>query len=372
MVISREASVRLNEVPTRNMKAYELYLKARSLPGVSGFGIGTYFGSVEKGVSLLRQAIKLDDDFSEAYFLLGDLYASLNKSDSTIYVIKEGIIRSPQSAGGYLALANYSGELKWLRRGYALDTAAGLLSYGNWFRESGYGAAAVRCFQEAARRLPNHVEPVLQLATVYNWMGVENSLQKYIALAKRLDPQSRQTLELDVFVQRFRVSPEDWIPTARKYFGDDSLGYYKDLGVAYLYARRWKEAEAAYAKTNYRDMDLGLVMLKTGRPDSARLIFRQSLDFHLTHPGTWNGNLARIYAVMGDRQKALAYYREVMQPYGFIYFFRVDPFTDFIREDPGYKKLEAHALAYVEDQLTQINDESGKPLDLGKLLERVK
>lgn len=371
LVLTSEANAQINQVPTRNMEAYELFRRAKALPGISGFGIGTYTGSTEKGIRLLKEAIRLDDDFADAYFLLGNLYFALHQLDSAILTVKEGIIRNPRAAIGFDALAYYTGQLKWLKKAYALDTASGLVSYGDAFRDQGELSTAVRCYQEAARRMPNNVSPVVRIASLYVLMSAEDSVQKYQSLARRLDPLSSETLEAEVFTKRFRVAPEEWKETSRKYYGDDSISYYKDLGVVYLFAKQWKDAEAAYAKTNYRDMDLGLVMLKTGREDSARTIFKRSLDYHLTHSGGWDGNLARIYAVVGNREKALEYYKKVLLPYGYISFFRIDPFTDYIREDPAYKKLEAEAATNITNQIQQIKDDIGKPLNLEGRLARL-
>jgi len=369
VAISPEVNARLKEVPTKNMEAYDLFLKARSLPGVSGFGIGTSYASVERGIVLMKQAIKLDQDFADAYLLLAGFYWEMGKKDSALVLAKEGVLASPLSADGYSLLSQLTGEMKWLRRTLALDTAAGLKEMGWALWSAGDKASSLRCFMEARKRTPNDVGLLVDMATCYNWMGIVDSVQHYIRLAKRIDPRSREVLEMQVMSSRFTNDLEAWKAAAVPYYGDDSLGYYKDLGVVYLFARKWKEAEAAYARTNYRDIDLGLVLLKTGREDSGRQVLRQSLIYHNTHPGGWLGNVARLHAVLGNRKEALEYYQKVQSDKFYTNFFKVDPFTDYIRDDPEYKKLEEEAQSKVKAIIETIKENSRKPFSISEVLE---
>ena len=273
LVISRETVARLDEVPTKNMKAYELYLKARAIPRPAGGGIGTYYGSTRKGISYLKEALKLDPDFGGAYVLMGRLYSRLEaQDDSAVMLTKEGIIRNPQSAGGYQQLYSLTGEVSWLKRAYALDTIAGLLSYGDAFWNAGEVSTALSCYQEARRRAPNSVAVLINIGDFYSDLMIQDSVSKYLELAKKLDPQSREIIgfEFSLVGHSSLKSQEEWKPIVKRYYEDDSVSYFKSLGVFYLFSRKWKEAEAAYTKTDYRDIDVGLVLMKTNREDSGR------------------------------------------------------------------------------------------------------
>lgn len=373
LVISPETVAQLEEVPTQNMQAYELYLKAKALPPVAGFGIGTYYGSVRKGIALLRQVIALDPEFADAYILQAEMYSSLeNSSDSAILMAKEGVLINPKSADGYSLLANLTGDLKWLKKAYELDTVAGLITFSRILRNQGKVHYAVRCQQEARRRAPNLITPLLYLSGTYGFagLGIVDSLKHYLALAMKLDPLSRDFMEYESFSLRFIVVPEEWEAASRDYYGEDTASFYKDAGIAYLYARRWKEAEAAYAKTEYRDMDLGLIMLKTGREDSGRVIFKRSLAYHLSH-GSGSLNLARIYAVTGYRKEALQHYTKALSGLRFMLFFEIDPFTDYIRDDPEYQALIKSTKLRVTSELELIRQNGSKPLSLGEILAEI-
>lgn len=367
--ITSGAQARMDQIPTRNMEAYNLYLKARSLPLVSGGGIGTYYGTVQKGIGMLKKAIELDPDFGEAHVQMGLLYAQLErKKDSAIALIKDGIITTPTSVAGFVALSELTGQARWLRRVYSLDTVAGLISLANILQSNGAYPWAVRCNQEAHRKAPNLVNPLVNLAQIYFAMGVDDSVFAKLAIAKTIDPKSREILELEKFM--FYLAPEEYQKIATRYYGDDSLSYYKSIGVSYLFNRQWKEAEAAYAKTNYRDMDLGLVMLKTGRLDSGRTILQQALDYQLAHSG-WSLNLARIYAALGNRSQALDHYHRLFARELMATLIRIDPFTDYIRNDYDFKKLENECKNRIQGQLDQIRQDASKPFDLEEQLRHV-
>ncbi len=369
VVISREATARFEEVPTQNMKAYELYLKARALPSATGFGIGTYYGSTRKAITLLKEAVALDPDFGDAYILMGRFYSELEDAyDSAVLMTKEGIICNPSSADGYIQLAFLTGREKWLRQAYALDTANGLLSIGQVLEDQGEISSGIRCFQEARRRIPNQVEPLIFISIAYSSMNLPDSADKYFNLARNLDPQSREILKVQVSYHKFFRDAEAWKPIAKRYYGDDSIGYYKDLGVAYLYARKWKEAEAAYGRTDYRDMDVGLLLIKTDRPDSGRKVLQRSLAYQLSHGGG-DINLARIYAVLGNRKEALVNYQRLLAKVNLLWFLQIDPFTDYIRDDPEFKKMNDEAVSKLKQQVQQIRSEANKPFRLEDLLK---
>ena len=106
IIISKEANEKIVAIPTTNVEAYELYLKAKSIPWPTGQGIGTYYGETEKAKILLRQAIALDPDYAQANVLMSEVFwfvsthAQLadtkNKKpnyDSAEFYAKEAILR---------------------------------------------------------------------------------------------------------------------------------------------------------------------------------------------------------------------------------------------------------------------------------------
>ena len=150
-----------------------------------------------------------------------------------------------------------------------------------------------------------------------------------------------------------------------KYYGDDSLSYFKAMGIIYLFNRKWKEAEGYYARTQYRDMDLGLVMLKTGRRDSGKLILRQSLEYRDAHGGGGYFKGSRIQAALGNKAKAIEYFNKVLESgYYDLLVLRNDPFWDELREEPEFKILVEKMEKKNVEMLNQIKADGRKPFSL--------
>lgn len=78
-----------------------------------------------------------------------------------------------------------------------------------------------------------------------------------------------------------------------------------------------------------------------------------------------------MYAALGNREKALEYYRNVFSGGLYQSFFKIDPFTDLIRDDPEYKKIEAEARARLEADLQEIRRNMGKPFSWSEVLAKI-
>lgn len=370
ITISREANAKIAAIPTSNMEAYEFYLKARAIPKAAGGGIGTYYGSEDKAISLLKEAIALDPDFVQPYVLLSSYYQGIiGKYDSAVMLAKEAIIRDPTSAHGYIALASTQEDpsisSKWLRKAYALDTIAGLLSFADLYETMGDIPKSIQCFSQVINLAPDRFESYTGKAGIYIQMAQMDSTNKYLTLAGEAAPNSSAIYLLQWRSAAFSGQLELSRNAAMKYYGDDSLSYFKAMGIIYLFNRKWKEAEGYYARTQYRDMDLGLVMLKTGRRDSGKLILRQSLEYRDAHGGGGYFKGSRIQAALGNKAKAIEYFNKVLESgYYDLLVLRNDPFWDELREEPEFKILVEKMEKKNVEMLNQIKADGRKPFSL--------
>jgi serine/threonine protein kinase/tetratricopeptide (TPR) repeat protein len=108
----------IEEKPTQDKEAYDLYLRARSLVyGQSGLSGETQAENATKAVTLLESAITRDSKFMLAYCVLGDAQLNLDyfvggEDEAPLFKAKEAIgaaLRiSPNSAEAHLVLARYS------------------------------------------------------------------------------------------------------------------------------------------------------------------------------------------------------------------------------------------------------------------------
>jgi TolB-like protein/Flp pilus assembly protein TadD len=107
--VSLMAGVRPNEVGTKNVEAYELYLQARSI-----YLHGSTAADFENVVKYLRQALNLDDSFARAWANLAGAYGSLTDlgaidpqigREKARDAAKRAIAADPNLAYGHLSLA---------------------------------------------------------------------------------------------------------------------------------------------------------------------------------------------------------------------------------------------------------------------------
>jgi tetratricopeptide (TPR) repeat protein len=92
------------------------------------------------------------------------------------------------------------------------------------------------------------------------------------------------------------------------------------------------------------DTSLGIVHARRGEADLAMECVRRALDsprsFGHTHH-TWY-NIACVYAVLGDTDKAMAWLeRSVDTGFPCWPFFRIDPHLESLREEPAFTRLVA-------------------------------
>jgi tetratricopeptide (TPR) repeat protein len=379
IAITPEAYEKLIKPPTTNIKAYELYLKARSLSWGAGFGIGAHFGGAVNTITLLKEAIALDPDYVQPYVLLSTLYLrfsfgsarmenmeNLGSYDSAVLLAKEAIIIDPTSADGYIALANtqnFENSLKWLYKAVELDSLMGLIGLAKAYRNKGEFPKAIQCFSEAVKYGPNSYEPYLGKAIIYSSMAQVDSMNKYLALSNKMAPNTREIYGTRMQWNVFKGKIDGTMELAKKFYGEDTLNFNKEMGIVYLMARNWKKAESYYLKTGYRDMDWGLVLINTGRRDSGMLVLKNSLAYR--GPNGWPGDLSRINAVLGNKELAIADFEKLVgSGWHDIGWVRNDPFWDELREEPKFKKIAEAVERKNDEMLNQIEENQNRKFSL--------
>jgi serine/threonine-protein kinase len=243
--------------PTRNLPAYDLYLKGR-------FAWNQRTGAaLKEAVQYLEQAVALDSSFARAWAALADAY---------ILVVP---------------YAGLSPEKTWPKakaaatRALQLDSTSAealtSLGYGTMLYEWNW-AAADSSFRRAIAANPNY-------ATAHHWYA------DFLAGRGRLDEslrEMRRAHELD--------------PLSR------IIGI--ELGWVYYLLHRTKEAEEQVRRIialdrNYAHayMILGLVQMQAGDPAAAIASLRHANELGDFYPHT-SGALASAYAAAGDRAAA--------------------------------------------------------------------
>jgi serine/threonine protein kinase/Tfp pilus assembly protein PilF len=244
--------------PTRNLEAYDLYLKGR-------FAWNQRTGAaLKEAVRYLEQAIALDSSFARAWAALSDAYilvvpyAGLSP--------KEMWPKAKAAATRALRLDSTSAE------------AHTSLAYGTMLYEWAWNAAEAS-FRRAIMANPNY-------ATAHHWYA------DFLAGRGRLDEslrEMRRAHELDPLSRIIGV----------------------ELGWVYYLMHRTKEAEEQVRHTlaldrNYAHgyMILGLIQLQAGDPRAAIASLEQATELGDHYPHT-SGALASAYAAAGNRAAAL-------------------------------------------------------------------
>ena len=285
--------------PTKSIDAYDLFLQASFHPET--FGVGMPVSWHHQAEAQLKKAIRIDPDFAQSYLELAKLYnyqylASAegeDKKDSIELLVNIALEKDPNLVEGYVHLASISSTrnkslgflsihtlnndstLMWLKKAYEIDPIQGLMGYASLYFASGNFPAAVHCYNQVLKFSPWHTDALLGKASLFGYMDVPDSSLYYLSIVEKLDPTNpnlfdRKILEISLMMHRFVLKQDltEFLKTVERQYGNDrdAVGY--RMGVALLFARKFKEAEKFYRMSQYRDMDFGLLMMQTGRPDS--------------------------------------------------------------------------------------------------------
>ena len=383
--ISREIEKKITTPPTDNLLAYDLYLQALAKSGKSsGFGIGTYVGNSQAAIDLLRKVLDLDPNYAQAMALLSENYRDIGVRipggrgdemiDSSVFMAKEAIIHAPDEATGYIALANATSggmggrvgtaakptDLKWYQKAYEVDSVAGRVPLGNAYLEVGSYPQAMKLFQEEIEYSPRQHTGFKAKASAYIFLGRADSAIKYLRIADDLAPNVQDVAAVWTYLYLFQGDIDSAEPYVKAYYTTDSLDtlrYNKEMGVCSIFGKNWDLAEKYYANTNYRDMDLGLVLMRTGREDSGRVILEKALQFRHELRDPWSGDYSRINAMLGNYDVAIAELKKLVdEGWHDYYWLKNDPFWDEIRHLPEFKQIEADFYRRNEEMLQEIKE----------------
>jgi len=380
--ISPEAEAQIRQQPTASIEAYDLYLQARALAFKNwGVGIGSNISNREKAIVLINEALQLDPGYSQALALIADIYRWYSTYlpgkddllDSTFILAKSAIDNHPQVAEGYIALGRaieirhgIDSALNWYRQAFEIDPFLGLISIGESYYRNGNYPIALWYFSQKISLYPKQLDGYLHKALAYSKLGVIDSVEKYLNIAKMIDPDAREVFEREYQIYQFRGDTELTLKAATEYFDNDSIGFNRAMGIASIFGSDWEKAEEYYGNTSYRDMDIGLILWKTGRQDSAMTFLQEAIDYRMSvsHFNEWTAfDLSRIHALMGEDAKALNFLRLAVDKGWHDYtWFHNDPYLMEIKDTEDFKDIADDLDQKNQQMLEKIKTESNKPL----------
>ncbi len=300
-VLTPEEKASIETTPTRDMEAYDLYLRARSLVNVFGANNRTRHENLLKAEPLLQAAIARDPKFVLAYCLL----AEVQWNDPWQEPPQERIARARANLEKALKLAPESGEVHLQLGSFYYNVGNGQLA------SSGDVKRAEEEFRIAARKLPNSVIVIRALADFEKSRGQWKESLRHLRRAAELDPHDP----------------------------DAAL----ELAELYGALRRYDEADKVLDNAIGMNWQIANVMLLERRYDEAVTLFSSLEEIGRTHNtlpsknisyerGEWELELGTIARAQGQKEKARAAFEASKKD-----------FTDWLVQKPQ----EPKALGYV-------------------------
>lgn len=252
--------------PTRDMEAYNAFLK-----GKYQWNKWT-LESLYEAISYFMEAIKIDDEFAEAYALLSSCYAYLgslgHKSKDEAYQKALTFANKALDLDNNLVTAHIA--LAWVKLSYELNWTGAGISY------------------RTARRLnPGLAEPRLH----YSWF---------------LSAIKKHSLAIEELKTALTLDPLNLIVS-------------KSLGDAYFHAQRYEEAIQTFKKTidlepTFRSAWEMLAFAYAHKGDFDKAVTAVKEYYRQAgHPLKGVGAVAYIYGLKGDRETALRYFEKLQE-----------------------------------------------------------
>ncbi len=214
---------KLKEIPTKNLRAYDLFLKGRhafNLFNVEGYRTAEKY---------FKQALEEDPDFTQAYSYLANTYSALMSWNGDL---------SPEES--YKKINLYLPEV--LKRG-ATDIDYLTKAYVEFFISKDF-ASAEKWILKAMEIGPNNDNVLYAYSYVLNMMGRASEALQYVEKAKAIDPTGVSGFNFQGICLYLLGRHEEATATFREVLQlyPNALRIYDHLARVYLTTRNFQEA----------------------------------------------------------------------------------------------------------------------------------
>jgi tetratricopeptide (TPR) repeat protein len=356
---------RLETAPTLNTEAYDLYLKASSL-NTLGDGTG---GNNKKSVVFLKQAIQLDPLFADAYALLSEDFVFISLVapdpkrwfDSATIFAQKSIDLSPDREAGYIAMAKtkqfqglYDDALKWLFKAHAIKPfSINQAIHFNYLKNNKYGKA-YEWVKKAIDYDPAEPGNYSAEADIFLKVGLLDSMKNSFDRTRRM---KNKTTGMDWSARNYYLfsgNEEEYTTLCKKAFALDEKAFNHQMVVFYVMQRNWRKADSLYPISSRPDnMDAGLVKIHKGDKKQGSIILKNTIETRKKFLGfadEWHHfDISRCYAALRDSRYIYYFNKAVERGWHDYTFIEHDPFFDFVRNTPEFKKLRQKVYERNED-----------------------
>jgi serine/threonine protein kinase/tetratricopeptide (TPR) repeat protein len=319
---------------TTSVEAYNDYLQARFY--LNEYLVNSKLASLEEGKRLLLHAISIDKNFADAYALLGEFQSF--QAANFVEGAEENMNRAELAAENAVRLNPQSSE--------------GLIALGGIYGEEGREQEAIRILRRAVALAPNNGTAWQMLAYAYYYAGLGELAEQAYGKVVELNPSTPQPhwmhARMLLYLGRLGEAEQEMRQLVVK--NPDQFKALAYLGQVLYYEHKFDEAgtnlERAVALSGDSSDDSAVVsaaFLYASRHQPEK-IDRRILRFRLQDvidgdQAYWTGG---VYALLGDRQRALEWLRRTVALGDVNYpWFQKDKNYDSLRGDPEYQGIMA-------------------------------
>ena len=327
---------------TASPQAYNLYLQARY--SRNEYYMSTQAESLRRGVQYSQEAIAKDPSFAEAYALL-----------ATLYMMETANITTD-------AAENLAASERAARKAVALkpDSVDVLMALGGVLTEQGRNVEALKILRHAANVAPNSEAVWDLLGYLYHYTGLLDLAEKAYDRSIDLNPTTNRIHWMHARMHLFQGRPEESEQEMRRLLASNpdqfkALAY---LGEFLYYQGKYDEAEKALT----RAVELGRTSGDEAPPVLAAFLYasrgqRDRIDPRVLQyrpeqyvDGDGAYWLGGIYAMLGEKQKALTWLRRAVTLGNHNYpWFQRDRNYDSLRNDPEYQKIMDEVRGHLDE-----------------------
>ena len=381
---------RIEQSPTRNLAAYDLYLKGREL-------YNRYRkADNEAAIELFLKALELDPAFALAYAGLGDAYAQRalrfgfppSWLDTSLEVSRRAIALNSELAEGYkaLGLANhikgkYREDLDATRRAAEINPnyAAAVSNVGADLRSMGRLDEALPWSLRGLELDPTSAVGSAIIGSIYGALGDARQAERWLKRSLELQPdlaQGHHTL-IDLYLHERRdeealrqarnamtLLPKDSLVLFTAAFSELVTGnlprarqLFEQVLPSFRGVRQGVRNAGAGAETY-----LAYLLLRTGRRGEAEALLEESLatDRRAGDEGNQDWSVpydtACVHALRGEKDEAFRWLDKAVEagwrgwPLG-----TRSPLLDSLRSDPRFQRIEAR----LQDLIAEMRRRAG-------------
>jgi serine/threonine protein kinase/Tfp pilus assembly protein PilF len=370
--LSPAEKARIERQPTKNLTAYDYYLKGRE-------DYRQYRErDNENAIEYFKKALELDPEYSLAYAGLGDAYAQRQWRfgyprawlDSSIVMSEKALEIDPNSAEAFKALGLAYEYRGWLRQALESNEKAVALNpsyqdavantgWVHWMRgdlDKGY-----QWMRRSTVLNPADAQHFFGIGTVLTTLGDTVRARKYLERALDLRPDFEYAYWGKVNLFMIQGKYQEAIAESKKLLEIAPEGFTaQDIaGEAQFFAGNFAKAvvysEKAAAINRRVSARLAVCYQRLGREDTARALctfVEQSVQGQLEQGSEHSFlpyALARVSVVRGEKEQALNLLGQAIQSgYRWCAYLERDPSFEVLREDKRFKELVADLRTRVE------------------------